>query len=130
MRKLNLSNRRGFTLVELLVVIAIIAILIAILIPALNSARERANRVKCASNLHQLAQAMRIYAIDSKGQYPRTKYLISGQGVQYFTGFGSPDPFQPFGAPSDNDATAAMFLLARAGLVRLNIFICPSSTQE
>jgi len=128
MREKNLLTKRGFTLVELLVVIAIIAILIAILLPALNAARERANRTKCASNLRQLSQAIRIYASDNKDHYPRTKYVNNNQGVQCFTGNGFPDPFM--GGVSDNDATAAMFLLARAGLVRMETFVCPSSSQQ
>src|SRR5437868_6338566 len=62
----------AFSLVELLVVIAIIAVLIALLIPALNSAREHANRVKCMANLRSIGEAMKIYANDNKNQYPRT----------------------------------------------------------
>src|SRR6187431_616888 len=66
------ASRRqtAFTLVELLVVIGIIGLLVSILLPALNRARESANRVKCMSNMKQLMTAALLFANEHKGSLP------------------------------------------------------------
>ncbi len=94
-------RKPGFTLIELLVVIAIITILIGLLIPAISIGQQRAERLKCQSNLHQIA-------------------------IGAMTLFGELKESMPTRNPTNDYAAAAVTLMPYVKNVK-EIFRCPAS---
>ena len=56
--------RQMFSLIELLITVAVIAILAGLLLPALNSARQKGQAIRCVSNLKQQGNCHSLYAAD------------------------------------------------------------------
>ena len=123
-------TRQGKTAIDLLAVIAVITLLAGAALPAaLSNARERANRIKCASNLRQLAMGLVLYANDNKNALPRVRYEAGDDKGPKLTAYTSPLAHNPFAddGPEANDVTAALFLLIRNADLNPEVFICPSS---
>jgi len=64
-------SRKAFTLIELLVVITIIAILAGIALPVFSTVQERGQQTAALAQAKQIGLALRLYAADNDGDYPR-----------------------------------------------------------
>jgi prepilin-type processing-associated H-X9-DG protein len=76
-------SRQGFTLVGLLIIIAVIAILAAMLLPALASAKRKAQRINCVNNLKQDGIVFRIWEGDNGDKYPMAVSTNKGGTMEY-----------------------------------------------
>lgn len=110
----------AFTLVELLVSISIIALLIGMLLPALQSARNAARQIQCASQVRQFALALFLYADDHKGWFTEVEWgmanmLLNPQGSRTFRGY--------LGAQGSGSESATQ-------VGAMNVVLCPSRDER
>jgi len=107
------QSRNGFTLIELLVVISVISILISILLPALASARQRAEQIQCANNLKQIKFGWTGYVTDEKEYMMPQRTNVGVPGTRYWCDVNN----------------AQKFFIGRYITVH-KIFECPTSPLE
>lgn len=126
--------KSAFTLVELLVVIAIIGILIGLLLPAVQSARESANRINCQNNLKQMALAVTNYHDVRKCLPPARFALRPDEPEIHNCAFDQPSWFvhiMPFTEQSNLADDFDIFRSFESAPVEsieqpLPLFVCPS----
>ncbi|MBL7224270.1 MAG: prepilin-type N-terminal cleavage/methylation domain-containing protein [Candidatus Brocadiae bacterium] len=100
-------RRRGLTLAELILTLAVLAVLILVLVPTLIWRREESRRIRCRTNLNQLAKAFATYTWD-RWFYP----CPLGRGT----------------VPNDYNGAEWLAALHWSGIVpEPSVFLCPTS---
>jgi prepilin-type N-terminal cleavage/methylation domain-containing protein/prepilin-type processing-associated H-X9-DG protein len=148
------SASSGFTLIELLVVIGILSLLAALTMPAVQSAREAARRIRCTNNLHQIGVALHGYEADYQCYPVCTTPIAAATNVNRvnpFAGSGfysiharllpylelrpvydainfssGTTPLEVFGDQISPTRLSLVMINTTTASVRVDVFLCPS----
>jgi hypothetical protein len=133
-------RRRGATLADVCVAAGVAVLALAAVLPAVAAVQtEAAYRVKCASNLRQVAKAAWVYTNQFEirtARFPRLYYDVDAAdkpaaytGVDAAKGLDVKDP-RPDG-PKANDVSGALYhLLKTVDLVTPAELVCPSGDAK
>jgi prepilin-type processing-associated H-X9-DG protein len=130
-------SNQGFTLVGLIIIVAVLAILAAMLLPALASAKRKAQRINCVNNLKQDGLAFRIWEGDNGDKYPMAVSTNKNGSMEYVEGGNTFRHFQVMSnelntpkilvCPADDRTPAASF--ARLKNKNVSYFVGLDATE-
>jgi len=124
-------TRHAFTLIELLVVISIIALLIALLLPALESARDAANSVRCLANLRQGVIGLRTYATDNGGHVPSIVKENNAGFTEFLVRVGGNHEQDPLPTGRSDGGAVGMGIPLRDSYLTSHEFLyCPGRSDD
>lgn len=95
--------RAAFTLVEVLLVLAILAAIAAMVVPDLLSRQNKAQKDSVMISIKATEQALKMYAIDHAGQWPKPEQAIDilmnnpGSDPQWSGPYLESEPVDPWG---------------------------------
>jgi general secretion pathway protein G len=81
-RQPTISDAEGFSLVELVIVVVIIGIIAAIAIPRVSGASQSAREAALRADLKLLRDAIELYSVEHKGDWPAMQSAGNGAGAQ------------------------------------------------
>jgi hypothetical protein len=131
---------RGLTITDVVVLLVVLSLGGTFVLAAAADAEEKDRRVKCASNLRMIGQAMLLYSNDNRGAFPRARADIGAADKPI--AWSNPeaelaaDEVEKIGSatfskngPAPNDVSAALFVLLRTQDVKVEAFLCPSAAR-
>jgi|GEM_PF-1027725 len=128
------QSSKAFTLLELLVVLGIVALLVGLLVPAIQKARDAANRAQCSGNIRQIGIAF-LHYLDLNNKMPHNgDFKLGGSGLYLPNSWSALARFLPL-IEQENlfrgiDFDEGFWTRPEITSCRIPSFLCPSEIND
>ena len=109
------DQKKGFSLIELLVVITILSILVSFAAMYYGSTAADARLVKARQDLESIKNAIKMYRVETRGQYPPSIDALVGKYLAI-------RPVDPWGSPYKLDpVNLEIYCVPKASTPRVSL---------